>query len=116
MMTPYKLVAASMLACACAGAGAKPASAPAGAATTQGAAAANTPAPDGADPADPDALPDISKFKHARDDDESRNAVPAQDLNVRRDGSASASPRTGWTAAHGRREWAVDGAPARAGR
>jgi hypothetical protein len=56
-----------------------------GAATAQGGATANTTAPDGADPADPDALPDISKFKHARDDDESQKAVPGQDPEVRRE-------------------------------
>ena len=82
--TRYQLVATFAFACACAGAGAKPASAPVGATTTQDAATANHPAPDGAGPANPDALPDISKFKHARDDDESRDAVPSQDPDLRR--------------------------------
>ena len=81
--TPYQLVAASAFACACAGAGAKPASAPVEATTTQDAATANQTAPDRVSPANPDALPDISQFKHARDDDEPRDAVPAHDPDAR---------------------------------
>ena len=78
--TPYQLVAASAFACACAGAGAKPASAPVGATTTQEAATASPTAPESASPAE---LPDISQFKHARDDDEPRDAVPAHDPDAR---------------------------------
>src|SRR5215468_361136 len=81
--TPYQLVAASVFACACAGAGAKPASAPVGATTTQDAATANHAAVDRTDPTGSEALPDISQFKHPRDDDEPRDAVPAHEPDAR---------------------------------
>ncbi|TMQ21399.1 MAG: hypothetical protein E6J90_14240 [Deltaproteobacteria bacterium] len=89
-MMHYKFAAASVLACACAGA--RPAPASAGGTTTpnaptpaEGTTTQNTVTPSSAQPdsASPDAPIDISKFQHARDDDESQDAVISQGANSR---------------------------------